>query len=585
MTRKFLAAAVVLFAVLMAVVAFMGWRAKNEIELVVTDQFNGQQLLLAEKIAADIDEHFEFLKTSLRSLSEVWRGMPADSGSPVDAISPFFQMLKHWKVLAMGFARGMDGPPEWFDASGELPGDAGLDTKAALAFALDPARAGAVYVGRVVAPRVGPFAGRRLVLMAAGVSSKTDTHTMTGVILLVLDAMAVAREYAHGVRSGESGYAWVVDDQGYFLDHYEEQFLGQHSIETRRERNPELDWSRIEWLLRERILTGQKGTDWYVSGWHRGVISEMRKLAAFCPAFPSGDDDQGNVWGVCLAAPESEVQGLIGRLVIREWLVVVLFEAVVFFGFVVAMWFSLRFSRMLGAEVERKKAELVKAQEKLIRSERFAAIGQAAAHLSHEIKNPLMLMSGFARQVRRTLADDDKNAEKLRIVEEEARRLEAMLNEVRDFSRPVPPRIELGDIGVTVEETVRMMTEGLKTRGVRVTFEAGRGIPLVPHDAGRLRQVLINLMKNAAEAMPEGGEVRVSTDFADGFALVTVSDNGPGIPPDVASRMFEPFCTTKESGTGLGLAVCQRIIEDHKGEIGYVTSPGKGTRFTIRLPV
>ncbi len=585
MTRTFLVAAVALCILLTAVVAFMGWRAKNEIELVVGDQFNGQQLLLAEKIAADINEHFDILKVSLQSLVGVWRDTPPDFERPFETIAPFFQMLRHWKVLAMGFARSGDGPVAWYTDAGKLFVDAGLEVKSALLFAGEPTRAGSVYVSRVVAPGSGPFAGKRLVLMAAGISARNDPHRIEGVLLVIVDAMAVARDYAHGVRSGESGYAWVVDDQGYFLDHYEERFLGQHSIEARRERNPELDWSRIEWLLRERILYGQKGTDWYVSGWHRGVISEMRKLAAFCPAFPSGDEDPGNVWGVCLAAPESEVQGLIGRLVVREWFMVVLFESVVFFGFVVAMWFSLRFSRMLGAEVERKRGELVKAQERLIRSERFAAIGQAAAHISHEIKNPLMLMSGFARQVRKKLPDGDKDAEKLKIIEDEARRLEAMLNEVRDFSRPTPPHIESGDITVTVEETVRLMAEGLKTRGVRVVFEAGRGIPPVPHDANRLRQVIINLMKNAAEAMPDGGEIRVSTGFADGYALLTVADDGQGIPPGVAGRMFEPFCTTKESGTGLGLAVCQRIVEDHRGEIGYVTAQGKGTTFTIRLPV
>jgi len=258
---------------------------------------------------------------------------------------------------------------------------------------------------------------------------------------------------------------------------------------------------------------------------------------------------------------------------------------VVFFGFVVAMYFSLRFSRMLGTEVERKKEELVKAQEKLIRSERFAAIGQAAAHISHEIKNPLMLMAGFARQVRKRLPENDTDVEKLKIIEQEAARLENLLGEVRDFSRPTPPRIAFGDINATVEETAKMMAEGLKARRITVAVETGRGIPAVPHDPNRVRQVLINLMKNAAEAMSDSGEIRVATDFEDGFAVLRVSDTGGGIPPDVAGHIFEPFCTTKESGTGLGLAVCQRIVEDHKGEIAYASSPGKGTTFTVKLPV
>jgi len=584
MTRKFLAAAVGLFLILTSVVAFMGWRAKNEIEQVATDQFNSQQLLLAQKIADDIDEHFVFLKTSLQSLATVWGRTPAEVFRPDAAVPPYFQMLKHWKVLAMGFSKGPGGQPDWFDDAGRIEGDAGVDAAPALAFVREQAP-GRVFVSRVIVPAAGPFAGKRLVVMAVLVPDEEGDAAAEGTILLILDAMAIAREYAHGVRSGATGYAWVVDDKGFFLDHYEDRFLGQHSIETRRERNPELDWSRIESLLRDRILTGQTGTDWYVSGWHRGLISEMKKLAAFSPARPSDTDDAGNIWGVCLAAPETEVQGLIGRLVVREWLLVGLFEAVVFCGFVVAMFYSLRFSRMLGTEVTRKKEELVRAQEKLIRSERFAAIGQAAAHISHEIKNPLMLMAGFARQVRKHLPEGDTDVEKLKIIEQEAGRLENLLGEVRDFSRPTPPHIEASDIGVTVEDTAKMMAEGLKTRGITVQVETAQGIPPVPHDANRVRQVLINLMKNAAEAMPGGGEIRVATDFVDGYAELRVADTGGGIPPDVAGRIFEPFCTTKESGTGLGLAVCQRIVEDHKGEIAYASSPGKGTTFTVRLPV
>jgi signal transduction histidine kinase len=129
-----------------------------------------------------------------------------------------------------------------------------------------------------------------------------------------------------------------------------------------------------------------------------------------------------------------------------------------------------------------------------------------------------------------------------------------------------------------------MMAEGLKNRPVTIAFEAGQGIPPIPHDAGRLRQVLINLVKNAAEAMPDGGEIRVGTDFADGYALVSVSDDGPGISPEVASRMFEPFCTTKESGTGLGLAACASASSRTTRARSATSRPGRGTTFTIRLP-
>jgi two-component system, NtrC family, sensor histidine kinase HydH len=411
----------------------------------------------------------------------------------------------------------------------------------------------------------------------------TDDAGGRGGLALIVDAVAVAARYAHHVRSGETGYAWVLDDAGIFLDHFEAGFIGRESLAVRRERDPNIDWSRLTWLLQTRVLTGERGMDWYVSGWHRERIGEVKKFVAFCPA-PLSVDDPGNRWAVALAAPEEEVQGLIGRLLVREWAIVGLFELVVFFGFVTAMHFALRWSKTLEREVQKTAGELLGAQEKLIRSERFAAVGEAAARLSHEIKNPLMLMGGFASQVRRHLPRGGADFEKLGIVESEARRLETLLNEVRDFTRPTPPLIEDRDLNDTVAASLAIMAGVMESRGIHVVTRLDRSLPDVPHDAARIKPVLLNLLKNAIEAMERGGTVSVATEATGDRARVTVTDTGSGVPEAVRDRVFEPFCTTKESGTGLGLAVCQRIVEDHHGNISYASTT-EGTVFTMELPL
>ncbi|WP_428560469.1 MAG: ATP-binding protein [Solidesulfovibrio sp. DCME] len=580
MSRKHLLVACLVFVLLTLTVAAMGYRAKTDVEAVVTEQFNQQQLLLAQNIAADIGDHFSFLRTCLEGLSLLWREETAAEAKPWLAVPAFFDLFAHYNVVALGVERPGSGRMRFYDASGAMAEDTGL-CPMACGEALAGDAAGRVRLGRVFSPSAGVFAGRRLLALGLPLA---DEQGRAGGLALVVDAVAVAGRYAHGVRSGETGYAWVVDDTGIFLDHHERDFIGHESMAVRRQRDPDIDWVRLDWLIKNRVMAGERGTDWYVSGWHRGRLGPVRKLVAFCPVPLSGGTDPGNRWAVALAAPQDEVRGLIGRLVVRQWLLVGLFEVVVFAAFLTVIHFALRFNKALVREVDKTARELLGAQEKLIRSERFAAIGEAAARLSHEIKNPLMLMGGFAAQVRRHLPEGEADAEKLGIIESEAKRLETLLNEVRDFTRPAPPHVAPGDLNETVRASLAVVAEALQGRGITVETRLDAALPAVPHDADRIKQVLLNLLKNAAEAMETGGRLLLATQLAAGKARIVVADSGGGIPESMRERVFDPFCTTKETGTGLGLAVCQRIVEDHHGEIRFVTSAA-GTTFTVDIPL
>ncbi len=578
MTRKYIAAATAVFLCLTAAVAYLGWRGKVEVERVAVEQFNSQQLILAEKISQDISEHFSFLRTCLTSLAVYWPLHPDTDAETVDALREFFALLKNWDVLAMGYADHRDGQTFLYDNNG-LRTNAGEYLEEGKGVDKVPGPHGRVFLSRAFTPRRGPLAGRRIMTMSIPVSS----NGASGEIFLIIDPRTIADRYAEGVTSGETGYAWIVDEEGVTLEHYEEGFINRTVPSARIERNPDINWGRLSHLLHERMLKGERGMDYYVSGWHRGMKGPVKKLMAFCPVHIGGRGEFGRYWSVAVTAPVSEVDGVIGGVLVRQVVLVVLFEIVVMLFFAVTLYFSLRWSESLKTEVDRKAEELLRAQETALRSERFAAIGQAAAHLSHEIKNPLMLMGGFAGQVRKTLPEG-KDAEKLKIIEDEAQRLEHMLVQVKNFTRPNTPQKEPGDMNEMVESTLKLMESGLSSRNVTVRKELASGLPRVPFDRAQMKQVLINLIKNAGEAMEGGGTAVIRTEAAEGGLLVSVADNGPGVDKDMAARLFEPFITTKDAGTGLGLPVCNRIVEDHGGRLTLESEPGKGAVFSIYLP-
>jgi two-component system sensor kinase FixL len=225
-------------------------------------------------------------------------------------------------------------------------------------------------------------------------------------------------------------------------------------------------------------------------------------------------------------------------------------------------------------------------QEKISQAERLAVLGQLVAEISHEIKNPLMSIGGFARQVLQATRDK-KNREKLEIIANEVSRLEKLLADLREFYLSKPLETGPVDLRALVEEIFALVKDACRRRHITLQLEGEEKGLIVAADPDRLKQVLLNLVKNAMEAMEEtGGTLRVRITRAEGKAQVTVSDTGGGIPEKHRADIFSPFFTTKKQGSGLGLAICKRIIEQHPGStFVFETSEGKGTQFQIGLPL
>jgi two-component system NtrC family sensor kinase len=266
-----------------------------------------------------------------------------------------------------------------------------------------------------------------------------------------------------------------------------------------------------------------------------------------------------------------------------------------------AMTRSLRASRAelrsLLADLERRVAERTDAVEaargELVRTEKLASLGRLSASIAHEINNPISGIMTFARLIARTLEhgppDDAARRTTLRhlaLVEREAERCSEIVGHLLDFAHERPVLVaELSPVAV-LEDALALTANQLRIQGVELERRFGP----VPHtlgDFGQLRQACVNVLMNACEAMPHGGRLVVGAGLADGGATVELSfaDTGPGIPAERLERVFEPFFSTKERGTGLGLSVVHGVAARHGGTVALESAPGRGTTVTLRLPV
>ncbi len=226
---------------------------------------------------------------------------------------------------------------------------------------------------------------------------------------------------------------------------------------------------------------------------------------------------------------------------------------------------------------ERKRME-----EEMLSHDRLVTLGKMAAHVSHEIKNPLMIIGGFARQIRGNLdAEPQKNREKLDTIIVEIKRMETFLSEVGSYTKFSEPKKSPGNLNALVEETCRLLKPSLKENNIAVNLELDPALPEASFDPDHIRQVLLNIIKNAIEAMAEGGELTVTTGRSAEGIFATIADTGEGIPPDLMDKLFQPFFSSKPKGSGLGLAISKKIMEAHEGKITVASKPGLGTKVSL----
>jgi signal transduction histidine kinase len=236
-------------------------------------------------------------------------------------------------------------------------------------------------------------------------------------------------------------------------------------------------------------------------------------------------------------------------------------------------------------ELQKTYKKLRENQEILVRTEKLTTIGKLSAQMAHEIRNPLVSIGGFARNIAKHSEPDSKVRRGADIILDEVNRLEGIVYDVLSYSKTSQPRPKDTDLNELIKSTLEMIGDQLASDDVEVKTVLADNVGMIGLDPDQIRQVLLNLFKNAASAMVEGGVLEITTKRAGGFVWMNVIDTGSGIPGELKKKIFEPFFTTKSSGTGLGLSISYQIIEAHRGMIWFTSTPGKGTIFHVKLPV
>lgn len=399
------------------------------------------------------------------------------------------------------------------------------------------------------------------------------------------------------IRIGKTGYAYIVDAAGNVIVHPQKERLLENFSD-----NPAVG----------ELLTKREGIIEFVNK------DEVRILAAFAKIEETG-------WGVVVRQPTEEsyaaaesnlfflvavfICSLLTALALGVYLARKISDPVTALAVGVNRvaagdlgtkikvetgdeigQLALAFNDMTGKlklhmeEIDKAHSEVLKTQEQLLRSEKMAAIGQLAAGLAHEIYNPLNVISGFTEVLLKQSGRPEAEKKHLSEIYRETGRCQNLIAELLRFAKPKKSGRAPADLGVILSETASLIQAQAKAQGISVALDIPAGLPAVPADKDQLKQVFLNLLLNACQAMPAGGELSARAYPLPGAVAVDIRDTGVGIRAQDLQNIFNPFFTTKAEGTGLGLALSFAVMESHGGSINVKSEEGKGATFTLTLP-
>ncbi len=237
-------------------------------------------------------------------------------------------------------------------------------------------------------------------------------------------------------------------------------------------------------------------------------------------------------------------------------------------------------------QIRRSREEIERLhREQMTRAEHLATLGELATGLAHEIRNPLTGIAGAIEILVRDLPPQSPGRDVMEEVRTEVKRIHVILSDLLVYARPQPPRLVAADLNAAAEQATRLAREQIRSRPIEIELISQPDLPPVVHDPAQIEQVLMNLLLNGIQAISERGKVELKIVTDGNVALLTVSDTGRGISPQDLPRIFRPFYTTKQRGTGVGLSLAKGIVEGHGGHIDVTSELGRGTRFTVCLPI
>lgn len=298
--------------------------------------------------------------------------------------------------------------------------------------------------------------------------------------------------------------------------------------------------------------------------------------AAMAPIFPAGDSPGDRpLKAYALVRMSTEEFAKIARQDLRHALYL---AGLIFLAAASSAAAMVMFARRRTAELERLRREMAQSQH-------MAAVGRLAASVAHEIRNPLSALRGLVQFLVKDQPKDSRQAEYGKVAVEEVDRLERVVSGLLEYARPKEPRRVTMDLAESAESTLALMHDDPRAQGVRITVSAADDLPLIQADPDQIRQLILNLVVNALEALDGRGHLDLRLRREGKFLVLEAADDGPGLPDDVGEELFNPFFSTKERGSGLGLAIARRIAQAHGGQLFASRSDLGGASLTLRLPI
>ena len=736
--RRLLTVLGILIIGLLALAFILGIVSLKRTQEIVSDDFQQQQLILAKTTARQIEDGLAFLRRELRILAYSPAIQYLEDVAWANRMKVSFDELSKMGVVAIeriDFTGSAADKAYVLDAGGPRLRQEDFSQAPEVAWARDPANRGKIYQGPIILQPNGDHKTPFMIMATPVYEESVDeshpraTGNLDGVLLFKIDLAQFTGHYCANIRSGRTGYCWVMDDKGIFLYHPERQFIGEDAFTARGQRDPAISFAAINEIQKTKMLKGEEGTATYISGWHRGVIRQMEKFVAYtnahvgaaCPyshLSRADIDAHGRpgckeIWPVAVVAPTDEVYGTIHSLYVRQFLI----QGILIFALICAaaavIYYESRWSVELQSEVDRTTADLRRSQKQyksvvenardliflvdeegaflsantamarvfgipaagivrkkvadllsredadamlswvqdtvhsrksseikaamrikdrvywfsthfvpifgedgrsveqvlvmarditdrqqmenqMAQTEKLASLGTLAAGVAHEINNPVGVMLGFTELLLDKLPPDSKEHEMLKTIERQGLNAKRIVENLMTFARQPAKHEDFTDINEDIANVLALVKNNLLTKKVDLDLRLAKGLPRVRGDAGELQQVFLNLINNAAAAMPNGGKLTVITKTNPYNHMVEAifADTGTGIPKKYADRIFVPFFTTKKvgEGTGLGLAVSYAIVNKYGGAIRFESRAAEdgaegatGTTFFVDL--